>query len=61
MSDEVLKIYLDVCCLQRPFDDQRQVRVHLEAEAVKLILAQVEAGELIWIGSEVVEFEVAES
>ena len=61
MSDEVLRIYLDVCCLQRPFDDQRQVRVHLEAEAVKLILAQVEAGELIWIGSEVVEFEVAQN
>ena len=61
MSDEVLRIYLDVCCLQRPFDDQRQVRVHLEAEAVKLILAQVEAGELIWIGSEVVEFEIAQN
>ena len=61
MSDEVFRIYLDVCCLQRPFDDQRQVRVHLEAEAVKLILAQVEAGELIWIGSEVVEFEIAQN
>lgn len=31
-----LRLYLDVCCLQRPFDDQRQVRIHLEAEAVKL-------------------------
>lgn len=61
MSDEVLKIYLDVCCLQRPFDDQRQARVHLEAEAVKLILAQVEAGELIWIGSEVIEHEIAQN
>ena len=61
MSDEVPRIYLDVCCLQRPFDDQRQVRVHLEAEAVKLILAQVEAGELIWIGSEVVEYEIAQN
>ena len=61
MSDEVLKIYLDVCCLQRPFDDQRQVRVHLEAEAVKLILVQVEAGELIWIGSEVIEYEIAQN
>ena len=61
MSDEVLRIYLDVCCLQRPFDDQRQVRVHLEAEAVKLILAQVEAGELIWVGSEVVEYEIAQN
>ncbi len=61
MSDDVPKVYLDVCCLQRPFDDQRQVRVHLEAEAVKLILDQVEAGKLIWIGSEVIECEIAQN
>ncbi|MFY9621654.1 MAG: PIN domain-containing protein [Pyrinomonadaceae bacterium] len=61
MSNEVLRIYLDVCCLQRSFDDQRQARVHLEAEAVKLILAQVEAGELVWVGSEVIEYEIAQN
>ncbi|NCJ06281.1 PIN domain-containing protein [Synechococcales cyanobacterium C] len=32
------KIYLDVCCLNRPFDDQTQERIRLEAEAVLLIL-----------------------
>lgn len=26
-------IYLDVCCLNRPFDDQTQERIFLEAEA----------------------------
>lgn len=31
-------IYLDVCCLNSPFDDQTQERIHLEAEAVMLIL-----------------------
>lgn len=61
MSNEALRIYLDVCCLQRPFDDQRQARVHLEAEAVKLILGQVEAGELVWVGSEVIEYEIAQN
>ncbi|MDF2439948.1 MAG: hypothetical protein JWN98_932 [Abditibacteriota bacterium] len=40
-----MKIYLDVCCLKRPFDDQGQDRIHLESEAVLLILAHVEAGE----------------
>jgi len=25
-----MKIYLDVCCLNRPFDDQVQDRVRLE-------------------------------
>jgi hypothetical protein len=40
----VTKISLDVCCLQRPFDDQSQARVRLESEAVILILAQFERG-----------------
>ena len=29
-----MKIYLDMCSLQRPFDNKEQVRVALEAEAV---------------------------
>jgi len=33
-----MKIYLATCCLNRPFDDQRQPRVRLESEAVTLIL-----------------------
>ncbi|ELR97756.1 PIN domain-containing protein [Gloeocapsa sp. PCC 73106] len=34
------KIYLDACCLNRPFDDQRQSRIYLEAQAVMTILSQ---------------------
>ena len=34
-------IYLDVCALCRPFDDQRYVRIRLESEAVQLILETV--------------------
>jgi hypothetical protein len=30
----VRTIYLDLCCVNRPFDDQHQARVRLEAEAV---------------------------
>jgi len=29
---------LDVCCLKRPFDDQGQFRIRLEAEAVLALL-----------------------
>lgn len=54
----MLRIYLDVCCLNRPFDDQRQDRIRLEAEAVLLILEHCEAGEWQWISSAVVEEEV---
>ena len=31
-------IYMDVCALSRPFDDQRYPRIRLETEAVNLIL-----------------------
>ncbi|MBA2645801.1 MAG: PIN domain-containing protein [Pyrinomonadaceae bacterium] len=60
-SDEAVKIYLDVCSLQRPFDDQRQARIRLEAEAVKLIIARVEDGDFTWLTSEVVDYEVAQN
>jgi predicted nucleic acid-binding protein len=39
-----MTIYLDNCCLNRPFDDQRRVRVRMESEAVLLILDHVEQG-----------------
>ncbi len=43
-GEGTVKIYLDVSCLNRPFDDQSQVRIRLEAEAVLLILEQLDAG-----------------
>src|SRR5215510_15814636 len=57
-STPMPRIYLDVCCLNRPFDDQRQGRVRLEAEAVLLILGRCEAGVWQWLSSAVVEEEV---
>lgn len=33
-----MRVYLDICCLKRPFDDQSQARIHLEAEAVLALL-----------------------
>jgi predicted nucleic acid-binding protein len=54
------RIYLDVCCFNRPFDDQTQSRIRVEAEAVLAILERCEIG--IWelIISEMVETEVAQ-
>ena len=39
-------VYLDVCALCRPFDDQQQVRIRLETSAVELILAHVRQTDL---------------
>jgi len=55
------KIYLDTCCLNRPFDDQTQERIRLESEAVLAILSRIEKGEWDWIGSEVLLDEIEQT
>lgn len=57
----MVKIYLDVCCLNRPFDDQTQERIRLEAEAILLILTQNQKDEIIWVSSEIVTLEVRQN
>ena len=57
----MIKIYLDTCCLNRPFDDQTQERIRLEAEAVLAILSRIEKGEWDWIGSEVLIDEIEQN
>ena len=52
------KIYLDVCCLNRPFDDQSQTRIRLEAEAILLIMAKLQTDEWQWLGSDAISYEV---
>ena len=52
------RVYLDVCCLNRPFDDQTQARIRLESEAVLIILTECETGQWEWISSKIVNVEV---
>lgn len=56
-----MKLYLDVCCLNRPFDDQTQTRIHLEAEAVLSIIQSVEDNEWQWISSDAVAYEISKA
>jgi hypothetical protein len=35
-------VYLDLCCLKRPFDDQRSTRIQLETAAIAGLIAQAE-------------------
>jgi len=46
-------IYLDVCVLSRPFDDQSYLRIRLETEAVNLILSKVKSSEYTLVVSPV--------
>ena len=47
----MVRVYLDLCSLKRPFDDQRQPRVREEATAVAAIVARAEAGEITLVRS----------
>lgn len=46
MTQLAQSIYMDVCALCRPFDDQSQMRIRLETDAVQLILSYVRSGRL---------------
>jgi len=37
-------IYLDICAICRPFDDQSYLRIKLETDAVNMILSKVKQG-----------------
>jgi predicted nucleic acid-binding protein len=54
-----MRVYLDTCCLNRPFDGQGQARVRLEAEAIRTIFSLADAGRYEWVSSEVLALEVA--
>jgi len=41
-----MRIYLDNCCLNRPYDDLRDDAVRMEAEAVIAIIDRCEKG--VW-------------
>jgi hypothetical protein len=54
-----VKIYLDVSCLNRPFDDQSQTRIRLEAEATAEILERCELGGWQHVSSDMATIEIA--
>lgn len=53
-----MKIYMDVCCLCRPFDDHRNRKIRLEAEAILTILDRCNCD---WelVGSVIIDSEIS--
>jgi hypothetical protein len=52
-----MKIYLDNCCFNRPFDDQSQIRIRLEAEAKLKIQEEVQSGKFQLVWSYILDYE----
>jgi predicted nucleic acid-binding protein len=56
-----MKLYLDMCSLQRPLDTKTQIRVAVEAEAILNVLALCEAGYADLLASDALVFETEQN
>ena len=54
-----MRLYIDLSCFNRPFDDQGQERIRLETEAVFAVLTRIVEGNDTLIWSWVLAFENA--
>jgi hypothetical protein len=52
-----MRVYLDVCSFNRPFDDQSQLRIRLEAEAKLRIQEEIRAREIELVWSYILDYE----
>lgn len=52
-----MKIYLDNCCFNRPFDNQSGIRVKLETDAKLYVQSKIKAGEIELAWSYILDFE----
>lgn len=53
----LMRIYMDNCCYNRPYDNQSQMRIHLETQAKLYIQQLVQAKKLELVTSYVLEYE----
>lgn len=56
-----MKIYLDLCAIQRPLDTPNQVRIVLESEAVLGLIAYCDSGQATILSSEALLYEGEQS
>ena len=52
-----MRVYLDNCTFNRPFDDQTQIRIRLETEAKLYIQERIQDGTLELAWSYILDFE----
>ena len=57
----MMKVYLDNCTFNRPFDDQQDIRIRIETEAKLHIQEQIRNNKLRLIWSYILDFENEEN
>ncbi|MGB5594655.1 MAG: PIN domain-containing protein [Crocosphaera sp.] len=55
------RIYMDVCCFNRPFDDWSQLRIRLEAEAILTIINYFQTEDWLLISSIALDSEIEQT
>ena len=58
MNDRKLKVYLDNCCYNRPFDDQSKLVINIESIAKLYIQSMILIGKLELVWSDILEYEI---
>ncbi len=52
-----VKVYLDNCCFNRPYDDQSYIKIKLESEAKQYIQEKIKSNEIDLIWSYILDYE----
>ena len=53
-----IRLYLDNCCFNRPFDDQSQLTVRLETEAILFVQQKIKEAKVDLAWSSILDFEI---
>jgi len=53
-----MKIYLDCCCYNRPFDDQTQEKIRIESEVILTIINMFRQNNCEIVGSSALDIEI---
>ena len=56
-----MRIYLNMCCFNRPYDDQTQPRIRIETEAKVVIQQKIKYAECELLWSSILDFECAKN
>jgi hypothetical protein len=54
-----LKVYIDNCVLNRPFDDQTQERIYFETQSFIILLKYIDEGKIHFLNSFAIEYEIS--
>lgn len=54
-----MKVYLDMCCYNRPYDPQDQMSISLETQAKLFIQEWIKSGKLDLVNSYTLDYEVS--